>query len=71
MKTKASLETIAKGSGVLPPAKLKQLRAWIDDDWEAHDIDRDAVQIIHRLLLTIEECKATPKSFTYKTIDGF
>lgn len=71
MKTTARLENIAKGSGALPPAKLKQLRAWIDDDWESNDIDRDVVKIINRLLLTIEENKALPKSLTYKTPDGF
>jgi hypothetical protein len=51
----SSLSTIAKGKGPLPSSKIKQLQEWIDDDWEAADINRDAVQIIKRLLLTIEE----------------
>lgn len=62
LKTQASLETIAKGKGVLSESKLKQLRRWIDDDWESCDIDRDAVKVIDRLLVTIDVDRATIES---------
>lgn len=68
LKTQARLETIAKGNGVLSEFKLKQLRKWIDDDWESHDIDRDAIRIIDRLLVTIDTGNAIRESSkTYTT----
>lgn len=52
---------LAKGKGPLSPAKLKQIRKWIDDDWESNDIDRDVVKLIGRLLDTIEELQPVAK----------
>jgi hypothetical protein len=54
LRTQARLDTIAKGKGPFTCRQAKQLRAWIDDDWESHDIDRDAVKVIDRLLAMIE-----------------
>jgi len=61
LKTQASLKTIAKGKGPFSPSKLKQLRAWVSDDRESHELapppvgrcDRDAVKVIVRLLQTV------------------
>jgi hypothetical protein len=50
----ASLNVIAAGNGPLTDAKLKQVRRWLDADWESHDIDRDAVKLTRRLLETVE-----------------
>lgn len=35
--------------------QLKMVEKWIKEDWESHDIDREAVILIKRLLLTINE----------------
>jgi hypothetical protein len=39
----------------LSARQLKQVEKWIKDDWESHDIDREAVVLIKRLLLTVKE----------------
>lgn len=49
----ASLRSIAAGKGPLSAKKLKQIQQWLDADWESHDIDRDAVKLIQRLLETV------------------
>lgn len=51
------LRTLAKEGKKPKPLtakELKQTQQWIDDDWESHDIDREAVCLIRRLLLTID-----------------
>lgn len=58
LKTQVRLETLAKGKGPLTDRQLLQARRWIDDDWESHDIDRNAVKLINRLLLTVEKHKS-------------
>lgn len=54
-KEAVALRTLAAGKGPLPARQLAQARYWVDADWESHDIDRDAVRLIDRLLRTIEE----------------
>lgn len=49
------MRKLAKGDKALSDLELVQLQQWIDDDWESHDIDRDAVKVIQRLLNTIAE----------------
>lgn len=56
----ASLEMIAAGKGPLSSRKLRQLRQWIRSDWEAADIDRDAVKVIERLLTTLDGMRPIP-----------
>ena len=48
-----SLRRLASGRGVVTPKQAKQIRRWIDADWESHDVDRDAVKLIQRLLGTL------------------
>jgi len=48
-----TLRKLAAGKGPLSAKKLKQIQRWIDADWESHDVDRDAVALIQRLLDTI------------------
>lgn len=55
LKTQVRLETLAKGKGPLTDRQLLQVRRWLDDDWESHDIDRDAVKLIARLLETVKK----------------
>jgi hypothetical protein len=51
--TAVDLRTLAAGKGPLTEKKLKQIQRWLDADWESHDVDRDAVKLIQRLLDTI------------------
>lgn len=51
--TAVNLCKLAAGKGPLSAKKLKQIQRWIDADWESHDVDRDAVKLIQRLLDTI------------------
>jgi hypothetical protein len=51
--TAVHLRELAAGKGPLSAKKLKQIQRWIDADWESHDVDRDAVKLIQRLLDTI------------------
>jgi hypothetical protein len=51
--TAVDLRVLAADKGPLSAKKLKQIQRWLDADWESHDIDRDAVKLIQRLLDTI------------------
>jgi len=44
-----------RGKGPLSERQLKQARRWVAADWESHDIDRDAVKLITRLLQTVSD----------------
>lgn len=50
-----NLSTLAKGTDPLTTKELKQAQDWLDDDWESHDIDKDAIRLIRRLLETIAQ----------------
>jgi hypothetical protein len=64
VKTEASLHYLAAGKKALSPKKLKQIQNWIDDDWESHDINRDAVRLIQRLLITLVATKEVLSTLT-------
>lgn len=49
----ASLEILGRGNGSYSAKQLKQIRKWIDDDWESNDHGDDLVNVVHRLLQTI------------------
>jgi hypothetical protein len=49
------LSTLAKGAEPLTTKELQRAQDWVDDDWESHDIDRDAVRLIKRLLATVAQ----------------
>jgi hypothetical protein len=54
----ALLSFIARGKRwpltPLPPAKIKMLQRWFNEDWESHDLDSDLVKVVGRLLLAIQ-----------------
>jgi hypothetical protein len=52
----ANLSTLARGPATKSYTKkqLKQIRQWVMDDWESHDMDRDLVKVVLRLLNTLE-----------------
>lgn len=37
----------------LTEKQLEKVKEWLAEDWESHDIDREAIVLIKRLLLTI------------------
>jgi hypothetical protein len=37
--------------------QLKQIQEWIDADWESHDVERDAVRLIGRLVASLDEAR--------------
>lgn len=47
------LADLVRGSGPLSKRQLAQVRKWLDEDWESHDVDREAVRLIERLLQTV------------------
>lgn len=49
-----TLKYLASRSGPVDAKQREQIRAWLDDDWESHDIDWDAVRLIRRLLDALE-----------------
>lgn len=50
-----NLSWLASRSGPVTDHELKQIREWIDADWESHDVERDAVRLIGRLVATLDE----------------
>ena len=59
----ANLCTLARGPVTKPYTKkqLQQIRRWVMDDWESHDMETDLVKVVLRLLNTIESPKRRTK----------
>lgn len=55
------LDDLVKKEGPLSAAQLKKVRKWLDEDWESHDVPREAVALIRRLLDTAEADPVKPK----------
>lgn len=54
MKRVVSLRWLASRKGPLTAKQLQQVQDWLDADWESHDIDRDAIALIRRLVDTAQ-----------------
>lgn len=54
-KPAVNLSTLGRGKGPLTQRQLKQAQYWVDADWESKDIDPDAVNLIRRLLETVNQ----------------
>lgn len=57
MSDEPSLVWLASRSGPVTAKQLEQIRRWLDADWESHDVDRDAVRLIRRLVDTMAPVK--------------
>lgn len=44
-----SLRWLASQQGPITAQQIGQIKAWINADWESHDIDPDARKLIERL----------------------
>jgi hypothetical protein len=49
-----ALEDFVKRAGPLSKHQLKLVRAWVEADWESHDMDQNMVKLVVRLLDTCE-----------------
>jgi hypothetical protein len=54
-KPAVNLSWLASRSGPVTDQQLKQIQEWLDADWESHDVERDAVRLIGRLVATLDE----------------
>jgi hypothetical protein len=54
----AALRVLARPRKLVDRKESARIRRWLDADWESHDIDRDAVKLIRRLLNTVEAHEA-------------
>jgi uncharacterized membrane protein YccC len=52
------LADLVRREGPLSERQIEQVRKWLEEDWESHDLDREAVQLIARLLATVDSRKA-------------
>jgi hypothetical protein len=52
-----SLRWLASRKGPITAQQLGQIKAWIDADWESHDIDRNARRLIERLAADLWNAK--------------
>jgi hypothetical protein len=61
-KPAPNLSWLASRNGPVTDAQIAQIQRWLDADWESHDIDRNAVKLISRLVSALgvarEQCAA-------------
>lgn len=48
------LEDLTKRKGPFTKKQVAQVQKWIDDDWESKDVQREAVDLIQRLVRTVQ-----------------
>lgn len=54
-KPACNLSWLASRSGPVTDQQIKQIQEWIDADWESHNVDRNAVRLIGRLVASLDE----------------
>jgi hypothetical protein len=52
---------LVKRKGPLSPRQVSLLKKWLEEDWEAADVDREIVALISRLVATVDRTSATPR----------
>ena len=48
-------DLVKRPDAPLSQRQLLQLEKWLQEDWESHDMDRDMIKLIKRLMLTIDK----------------
>ena len=48
-------DLVKRPDAPLSQRQLLQLETWLQEDWESHDMDRDMIKLIKRLMLTIDK----------------
>jgi len=64
MPRTVSLRWLASRRGPVTARQLTQIKAWLYDDWESHDVDRDAVRLIARLAVALWSASFAKKRVT-------
>lgn len=54
MSRARTLRGLANRRGRVDDRELAAIRRWLDDDWESHDVDMDAIRLIRRLVDELE-----------------
>jgi len=49
------LSTLVRGRGPMTPKQVEQARKWVVEDWESHDYDKELVDLVKRLIDTIQQ----------------
>lgn len=49
-----SIDEFLEGKSPLTDAQVERVQEWLDEDWEACDMDRDAINLIRRLVITVK-----------------
>lgn len=52
-KPAVNLSWLASRSGPVTDTQIEQIQRWIDADWESHDVERNAVRLIGRLVASL------------------
>lgn len=53
------LADLVRREGPLSERQVEQVRKWLEEDWESHDVDGEAVKIIARLLATVDSKRSS------------
>jgi hypothetical protein len=54
MMAQVYLEDLTKRKGPFTKKRVAQVQKWIDDDWESKDVQLEAVDLIQRLVRTVQ-----------------
>ena len=49
-----SLADLVRREGPLSARQVALLKRWLEEDWEAADVDREVLKIIRRLVATVD-----------------
>jgi len=52
---------LVRKKGPLSPRQVGLLKKWLEEDWEAADVDREIVAIIARLVATVDRTSRPPR----------
>lgn len=56
-----NLSWLASRAGVVTDTQIEQITKWLDDDWESHDVEQDAVRLIRRLVDSLRDAYAADR----------
>lgn len=54
MTGRVHIDTLVRGSGPLTKKQVAASRRWVEEDWQSHDVDREVIVLISRLIATVE-----------------
>lgn len=51
------VEDLVRRKGPLTERQVKLVKKWIEEDWESHDAPRELVDLMARLVATVEKAR--------------